>query len=142
METGVNNQAPMCFFCHAAFCRQKTVGLLTLTGRTRHRYDTGYRPCEIFFAQVDRLIKTTAAAVLGETKMSRIQLKRALLSSAALLALPTFALAQTAPAKSDEIVVTAQKRKQDLTSVPISITALSGDRLSAERQCVRAQPFE
>ena len=52
----------------------------------------------------------------------------------AVLALPNVH-AQTAPGGSDqieEIVVTAQKREQNLQKVPISVTAVSGDALEAQ----------
>lgn len=56
-----------------------------------------------------------------------------LIGSASILALvATPALAQ-AQGESDEIVVTAQKREQNLQDVPIAITAVSGDTLR-ERQ--------
>ncbi|HVY34019.1 MAG TPA: TonB-dependent receptor, partial [Caulobacteraceae bacterium] len=63
--------------------------------------------------------------------MNRIHLKLALLSSAALLALPTLALAQAAPAKSDEIVVTAQKRSENVQSVPVSMTVVRTEQLTS-----------
>ncbi|NBC35090.1 TonB-dependent receptor [Novosphingobium sp. FSY-8] len=60
-----------------------------------------------------------------------------LLSAAALTAfLPAMAQAQTAPAAPqaglEEIVVTAQKREQNLQSVPVAVTALSGDALASK----------
>jgi iron complex outermembrane receptor protein len=62
--------------------------------------------------------------------MKPIQLKCALLTSAALLALPTFALAQTAAPKSDEIVVTAQKRAENVQQVPVAITVIQSSQLT------------
>ncbi|MEO5599113.1 MAG: TonB-dependent receptor [Novosphingobium sp.] len=58
-----------------------------------------------------------------------------LLASASFLALVgSPAIAQTAPsAEADEIVVTAQKREQNLQVVPIAITALSGQTLRDQR---------
>jgi outer membrane receptor protein involved in Fe transport len=56
-----------------------------------------------------------------------------LLASASLLAIAPAALAQTAPADTtaatDEIVVTATKRAENVQAVPISITALGGETL-------------
>ena len=75
-------------------------------------------------------MKTTAWAVFGETPMNPSHLKCALLSSAALFALPTFALAQTAAPKSDEIVVTAQKRAENVQQVPVSITVIQSAQLT------------
>lgn len=51
---------------------------------------------------------------------------------AGIVCLPGATLAQNAPAL-DEIVVTAQKRAQNLQDVPISITALTADSLVANR---------
>jgi iron complex outermembrane receptor protein len=41
-------------------------------------------------------------------------------------------LPDTAEAKLEEIIVTARKRKEDLQTVPVSITALSGDELKEQ----------
>jgi len=62
---------------------------------------------------------------------------------AAMLALPTAAYAQQAPAEDDssgiaDIIVTAQKRSENLQSVPVAVTAFSGDTL-AERGVVDMQ---
>ena len=64
--------------------------------------------------------------------MDRVLIRRALMAGAALtlasMALPTAALAQSAAADSavGDIVVTAQKREQNLIDVPITITAYTG----------------
>jgi iron complex outermembrane receptor protein len=60
--------------------------------------------------------------------MSRFHLKLALLSSATLLALPAVASAQTA--KPDEVVVTAQKRAENVQQVPVSITVIQSAQLT------------
>ena len=60
----------------------------------------------------------------------------ALLAGASLLAMGTGAFAQEAtpaPAGLEEIVVTAQKREQNLQNVPVSITAISENALVANR---------
>jgi iron complex outermembrane receptor protein len=41
----------------------------------------------------------------------------------------------TSEAKLEEIIVTARKRKEDLQTVPVSITALSGDELTKVSRC-------
>ena len=57
------------------------------------------------------------------------------------LSVPGLAMAQTAPSRGDpstqldEIVVTAQKREQNLIDVPLSVQAISGEQL--ERQGTR-----
>ena len=68
--------------------------------------------------------------------VSRAALRATLFATTILVSAP--ALAQSAPAEeaeasSDDIIVTAQKREQNLQDVPISIQALGGERL-AERQ--------
>ncbi len=57
----------------------------------------------------------------------------ALLGSTILVTSPAFAQAAAEEASSDEIIVTAQKREENLQNVPISIQALGGEKL-AERQ--------
>ena len=42
-------------------------------------------------------------------------------------------LAETQPALGDDIIVTANKRSQNMLSVPVSIAALSGDALAEKR---------
>jgi outer membrane receptor protein involved in Fe transport len=54
-----------------------------------------------------------------------------LLATTMLTAVAGPALAQTAEAQLEEIVVTAQKRSENLQDVPISIQALGGERLDA-----------
>jgi iron complex outermembrane receptor protein len=53
----------------------------------------------------------------------------ALMGGVSMFAGMTFAGAVEAQILSEDIVVTAQKREQDLSEVPISITALSGDQM-------------
>ena len=64
-----------------------------------------------------------------------------LLSTVALGALPSVAAAQDQPANAptaspaisnDEIIVTARRRSETLSSVPIAITAFTGDQLAAK----------
>jgi iron complex outermembrane receptor protein len=59
-----------------------------------------------------------------------------LLSSVALGALPSAASAADAPPTAkpdnDEIIVTARRRSETLSSVPIAISAFSGDQLAAQ----------
>jgi iron complex outermembrane receptor protein len=60
-----------------------------------------------------------------------------LLSTVALGALPALAMAQDAPKPApsvgnDDIIVTARRRAETLTSVPIAITAFTGDQLAAK----------
>ncbi|MBI1361572.1 MAG: TonB-dependent receptor [Alphaproteobacteria bacterium] len=55
-------------------------------------------------------------------------LKALLLATGAVLVFPWEALAQDA-AKTDVIIVTAQKRSEDIQDVPIAITALTGETL-------------
>jgi iron complex outermembrane receptor protein len=57
--------------------------------------------------------------------------RAALLTGAALIATP--ALAQSGGTQLEEVVVTAQKRAQNLQDVPISITALTQETLKANR---------
>src|SRR3990167_7733585 len=54
-----------------------------------------------------------------------------LLATTMLTAVAGPALAQSAEAQLEEIVVTAQKRSENLQDVPISIQALGGERLDA-----------
>ncbi len=64
--------------------------------------------------------------------MNKTQLKCALVSSTAFLALPTFAMAQaTAPEKLDEVVVTAQKRSENVQQVPVSMTVVRTEQLTS-----------
>ena len=65
--------------------------------------------------------------------MSRLSANRFAIALLASAALPAFAQAQEAPADEGlgDIVVTAQRRSENLQDVPISITALSGDKLDA-----------
>lgn len=52
-------------------------------------------------------------------------------ASAIALVMPTAGLAQTAaPAVLDEIIVTAQRREQTITEVPLAISAFTGDALT------------
>ncbi len=71
------------------------------------------------------------------TRLEPRRLKRWLWGSAAALALSAPTLAMAAEAESPntlaEIVVTAQKRAQNLQDVPIAVTALSQDSLQANR---------
>ena len=53
-----------------------------------------------------------------------------LISTAMIPIAPIPVLAQSAGASLEEIVVTAQRREQNLQEVPISITAFGGDLLS------------
>ena len=46
-----------------------------------------------------------------------------------LLLLPAFLMSQTVVAELEEVVVTARKKTESLQDTPISVTALSGDRL-------------
>jgi outer membrane receptor protein involved in Fe transport len=65
-------------------------------------------------------------------RMARTTLSRGLPLASALMAAVSTALAQQAPATSDgleEIIVTAQKRSEDIQSVPMSIQALSTQKL-------------
>lgn len=60
-----------------------------------------------------------------------------LLSTVALGALPALAMAQDAPktapsVSNDDIIVTARRRSETLSSVPIAITAFTGDQLAAK----------
>ncbi|QMW23651.1 TonB-dependent receptor [Sandaracinobacteroides saxicola] len=64
-------------------------------------------------------------------------LTAALLASSALFTMPLFAQAPAAPAVSaaeagDDIVVTARRRSESLISVPIAVTAISGETLAAQ----------
>jgi iron complex outermembrane receptor protein len=66
--------------------------------------------------------------------------KAALLAGVAVAAAPVIALAQTAPADAsshaplmEEVVVTAQRRSQDLQRVPVAVTALTQATLEANR---------
>ena len=74
--------------------------------------------------------------------MKPTTIRSALLACTAMAAIgfmPSHALAQGAPAAEaeagglEEIVVTAQKREQNLQDVPIAITAISGDSLKTNR---------
>lgn len=74
--------------------------------------------------------------------MKKSALKGTLLTCTAIAAIslmPTHVMAQEAPAAADdsvglqEIVVTAQKREQNLQDVPIAVTALTGDTLATNR---------
>jgi iron complex outermembrane recepter protein len=69
----------------------------------------------------------------GEHKMLRTMV-RALLSSGGLLLLTQVVRAQTAPASDDlglpEVIVTAQKRAENVNSVPISISVLTNQDLA------------
>jgi outer membrane receptor protein involved in Fe transport len=60
-------------------------------------------------------------------------MKSSLLISAAIFSLPTLAAAQpatdAAAAASDEIIITATRRPQALSDVPIAVTAVSGEQL-------------
>ena len=62
----------------------------------------------------------------------------AMLLAASALAGPTAAFAQDAPAESqgglDDIIVTAQKRAEGLSDVPISISAVSGKQVESYGQ--------
>ena len=60
-------------------------------------------------------------------KLNHLQRASALCSLAAIVALPGLASAQVL----EEVVVTAQKREQNLQEVPISVSALTGDQISA-----------
>ncbi len=66
--------------------------------------------------------------------LGRRRMAGALLASTAIAGFAPMAFAQTTPAGNspglEEVVVTAQKRVQNLQSVPISVTALSADTLS------------
>lgn len=59
----------------------------------------------------------------------------AMLLAASALAGPAAAFAQEAPAESqgglDDIIVTAQKRAEGLSDVPISISAVSGKQVES-----------
>jgi len=57
--------------------------------------------------------------------------KAALLAGSALVATP--ALAQTSGTQLEEVVVTAQKRAQNLQDVPISVSAITQEGLKANR---------
>jgi iron complex outermembrane recepter protein len=64
--------------------------------------------------------------------------RNALIALLVTVAAPTQSFAQDAEAtraSEDEIIVTAQKREENIQDVPIAITALSGDRL--DRQLIR-----
>lgn len=69
-----------------------------------------------------------AAEYLEETNMLKINLKGALLTTAALAISAVPALAQL-----DEIVVTAEKRTTNLQDTPIAITAISEETLSLQQ---------
>ncbi|MGA2951428.1 MAG: TonB-dependent receptor [Caulobacteraceae bacterium] len=56
-------------------------------------------------------------------------LRGALLGGIAVMALPAMALAQTAQTSVSEVVVTAQKRSEDLQKVPVSVSVVSGAKL-------------
>src|ERR1700720_1524684 len=115
--------------CADTFTRQTIVGRepSRRTGTTTER-GTAMRIQEIRVAS-DLRIKS--ATVVSATS-------RALLLIALNAALVTNALAQvSAPASGspgeslDEIIVTAQKRSENLQDVPIAITALTGNQLQA-----------
>src|SRR5690242_2907839 len=79
-----------------------------------------------------------ASAHEGGQAMSAIQIntfrnltRAALLAGSALVATP--ALAQTSGTQLEEVVVTAQKRAQNLQDVPISVTAITQEVLKANR---------
>jgi len=61
-------------------------------------------------------------------RISRVLLRRAPLASAMLVALPS-AQAQDNSGALEEVVVSAQKREENLQKVPLSITALSTEKL-------------
>ncbi len=58
--------------------------------------------------------------------------KVCLLACTMLAAVPLPALAQQADQASDVIIVTAQKRSQDIQDVPVAVTALPGDALQSQ----------
>ena len=62
-------------------------------------------------------------------------LRFSLLAVPALMLAPLLVQAQTADQTSrlEEVVVTAQKREQNIQDVPVSISALSADTLAANR---------
>jgi len=78
------------------------------------------------------------------TKVERFRSLSRLLLPGSLLLLPLAALGQTAPApppaeaaapargQLEEVVVTAEHRREDINKVPMSITALSGDQLEQQ----------
>lgn len=83
----------------------------------------------------------TAGVIERKAVLRRLQLASALASTAALLCLPGTAFAQNADAQAaqsaeaenagiEAIVVTAQRRAQNLQDVPIAITALSSEAIA------------
>ena len=75
---------------------------------------------------------------MGETMSKRSFAREVLLSTAAVAAVlyATSAAAQTTPgngAAVEEVVVTAAKRSENLQSVPISVSAITGDALAKSR---------
>lgn len=64
--------------------------------------------------------------------MNGIQFRSALLSGAALVALPALAFAQTAPAKADEIVVTGSRTITNGNNSPTPVTIVQADELLAD----------
>jgi iron complex outermembrane recepter protein len=67
-------------------------------------------------------------------------LRSVLLGSIAAMAAPAVALAQAAPASVSEVVVTAEKRAENLIKVPVSVTAVSGAKLE-QTEATRLQDW-
>jgi len=57
--------------------------------------------------------------------------RRSKLIALMMATVPTTAFAQEAPADSAEIIVTAQRRQQNIQDVPVSVTAISSDTLQS-----------
>lgn len=58
------------------------------------------------------------------------------LTASALMVTPLPGAAESEPAKQlklEEVIVTAQKRAESLSDVPVSVTALDGDKLKKSR---------
>lgn len=74
------------------------------------------------------MARTQFSATVSATGLTRLAVR--LLATSALVALPGIAAAQTTvPAPSEEIIVTAQKRSENLQNVPISIQAFGTRKL-------------
>ena len=74
-------------------------------------------------------------SALWSNELPHMNPRTVLLLSAALLALPlaSFGQSSSEPLTLDEVVVTVQKRAQEKKEVPLSLTALTHERLDAMR---------
>ena len=61
---------------------------------------------------------------------SKFNTKRALMLGASIFAASTLMLSTSAVAQIDEVIVTAQKRSENIQDVPISITAIAADEVN------------